>query len=475
MKRFLFPVLYFVIFLLFLYKATTLHDPDFGWHYQMGKLITSTGVVPKLDQFSYTINNFLYVDHEWLTDVFIYKLYGIFGMAGLSILWSIMAVFTLSISIFKINPLKKLSIKFKNIIVIQLSTLLLGCGLVMPQFGIRPQIISWLFLSILLWLLSGWENLKLIKFIIPILFLIWANLHGGFALGLVILGIVLAIKSLKDKKNSLLNLAIFIFSVLVTLVNPYGINLWREIISTFLSASLRGGIEEWKPFWTGLNICYPLIVVFSSILIVRFRKYFSLEYIILFMVLFAMSVNAQINLPFFTIIACSFLISGITLFEKESMKIKFGKERFNKALKFFLVLTVFIFFLSTFFAFRNAGLLSENNFYPKNAISYISNNLPSGEIFSNYNWGGYLIWKLPNKKVFIDGRMAHWLDIMNFQTEIISGKVDYKTVFTKYNIRMVLWPKSDKRGNFIDRIKQNGWHIVYADEISEVLVNTDQY
>lgn len=462
-------VLCLIVFGLFFFKAITFLDPDFGWHYQMGKLIIESGV-PKLDQFSYTMSNFLYIDHEWLTDVFIYKLYGYVGMIGLSVLWSMMALFILGISIFKIIPLKKNNIKSKNITIIQTAAFLLGSGLIMSQFGIRPQVVSWLFLSILLWILSNWEKSKLNRFLTPLLFLIWAKLHGGFALGIVILGVVLAIKSFKDRKTFFPNLVIFIFSVLFTFVNPYGINLWKEVFNTFFSTSLRGKIEEWKPVWTGLNVCYPLIVVFAFVLMVRFKKCFSIEFILLFLILLAMSVSALINLPIFVIVATSFLISGIVLIEKESINIKFGKDRFNKALKFFSGLTIFLFIFSSFFAVRGAIQLSEDNFYPKDAVSYISKNMPSGEIFSNYNWGGYLIWKLPEKKVFVDGRMSHWPGILDYQSQILLGKIDYREVFNKYNIQMVLWPKKDKDDIFVDRIKKDGWKVVYFDTVSQILI-----
>src|SRR3989344_4659607 len=76
-------ILLYVIFFIFLvligFLATykTL-DPDFPWHLKTGQLILERGV-PYQDWYSYTMPRFPWIDHEWLTDIFIYKTYSIFG------------------------------------------------------------------------------------------------------------------------------------------------------------------------------------------------------------------------------------------------------------------------------------------------------------------------------------------------------------------------------------------------------------
>ena len=124
-------------------------------------------------------------------------------------------------------------------------------------------------------------------------------------------------------------------------------------------------------------------------------------------------------------------------------------------------------------------------------------NLPENQIFSEYGWGGYLIWKLPEKKVFIDGRMPSWRwdfqsnkessYVMEEYLNVLSGEVNYKDVFQKYNVDTVLLPvekretffnQLDKKFKkflgrfykkkidfkFIDELKKDGWIKVYSDD-----------
>ena len=73
---------YILIFCLvgifFGFKLVWFLDPDFGWHLRVGELIAKQGI-PRTDPFSFTMPSYLFVDHEWLTNVIIYFGYSLFG------------------------------------------------------------------------------------------------------------------------------------------------------------------------------------------------------------------------------------------------------------------------------------------------------------------------------------------------------------------------------------------------------------
>ncbi|MGD0523485.1 MAG: hypothetical protein ABSA43_02930, partial [Candidatus Microgenomates bacterium] len=87
-------------FLLFSLKGFFTLDPDFGWHLKMGQLITSSGI-PATDPFSYTMANFPFVDHEWLSNIYIYFLYNHIGQLGLALIFGVMATASLVICLPK--------------------------------------------------------------------------------------------------------------------------------------------------------------------------------------------------------------------------------------------------------------------------------------------------------------------------------------------------------------------------------------
>jgi len=114
--------------------------------------------------------------------------------------------------------------------------------------------------------------------------------------------------------------------------------------------------------------------------------------------------------------------------------------------------------------------------------------MPKGQVYSNYEWGGYLDWKFPQKKVFIDGRMASWRQkSSNLESDYIFGennsllrlKIPLNRVFKKYQIDTVLLPQSWLSGGkndttsqiisrFVKELKKNEFIEVYNDDVAIV-------
>src|SRR3989338_5288966 len=165
--------------------------------------------------FIYFLPNYqsYYTGH--LYDIIISFIYAHWGFLGISLVGSI--IFTLAALIF-IELINKKELGFiAYFIFFTLSYYIFG-------LGFRPQIITYLFLFILLWLLES-KN-KILFYYIPILFLFWVNLHIGFFVGLFVLNFFLF------SKNSCIDwfqkLIIIFSSFLTTLINPFGINVYRE-------------------------------------------------------------------------------------------------------------------------------------------------------------------------------------------------------------------------------------------------------
>ena len=112
--------------------------------------------------------------------------------------------------------------------------------------------------------------------------------------------------------------------------------------------------------------------------------------------------------------------------------------------------------------------------YPYEAVIYLKENNMLGNTLNFYGWGGYLVWYLPESKVFIDGRMPSWrengysvfedyvsiaLD-KNKETGLLS---DY---ITQYSIKYALLPWDS---TFVDDLLKLGWEVAYTDNIAVIL------
>ena len=489
LKRFL-PLLIITLWLLFFIKGLISLDPDFGWHIRMGQLILASGI-PAKDPFSYTMPSFPFVDHEWLTNFILYMLYSSIGYVGLSVMFATLALLALLIDL----P--------KKLLQFSLAPLLLSAAIILPFSGIRPQVITWLMLSILLNYLFRPEIWKKVRFFIPIFFTLWANLHGGFAIGIAFLVLNTILSVWQTRKIDLVDLLVTIASIAATLINPYGIRLWGEVWMQISDGSLHFTIAEWVPILFRFDLAYLFLATTSLVLMFKYRSKFSLKEKIFFGLLLIMGLSSQRHVPLWIVVGLSLSVKAIYILSEDVKKYRLGNERFVKVNKFFLIAAFLVFMFQCGWIFISVKKISEDNFYPKQAITFIKDHYFAGELFAPYDFGGYLIWKLPEKKVFVDGRMPSWRYVgpgkessyaYRDYNEILFGKEDFKDFFKKYNITTVLWikPAPQKDSDilkfissfhltllnqifnlqeskiFVQKLENEGWKQLYQDQIAVI-------
>ena len=516
-------VLGFIIYLLilasFVAKGVIALDSDFGWHIQMGKLI-SKGKIPVTDPFSYTMPSFPYIDHEWLTNLFMYRIFSVSGKFSLSLIAGLISVWSLNITMtssphlragFPLkeddisafnsssrlnrgvflnavinNPLSRGVIKKNGVfLLVFYSLLLLGASSILRYSGIRPQIESWLFLAILLKLVMNEKAWGKWKYMIPPLFVLWVNVHASFVAGLAVLILVFTLRFFRTRrfKNELWVIGLSFFA---TLLNPYGIKVWSRVLGEmWLQASdpsLRWAINEWTPAFISLNLPLIVLIPFSFALLWRYRQRLFLEEIGTFMMFFILGMTSIRHVPLWIIVALPLVYLCIVYLYLDIKEVLNAKSKFKKAAKLIFIISLFVFILESFSEVNGARWASEENYYPAKAIEFLKSDLPEENIFSEYTWGGYLIWKLPEKKVFIDGRMPSWKRSGSSSGEseyaledyrnIILGNINYEELFNKYKIHTVVYPRPDevKPGTFnlIKRISKDGWELVYEDQVTVV-------
>ncbi len=489
------------VLIAFFIKGVYFLDPDFGWHIRNGQIFSTSGIF-YTDPYSYTMSTFPVVSHEWLSEVFIFLVYRDLSFVGLSLIFTL--AFFLSIIFLLFVFLKDYKKDFlRKFFLFYVGVFILVASVFLSFFSVRPQVLGWGIWSIFACVLLNERIFKKYKFFLPLLVLIWANIHGSFAVGIVSMSLVFGIRSLRSKKIEWSNILILLTSFLFTFINPFGGALWREVISTFSSRILRANIGEWGSIFVSFNLSILAFLALSIIFIFRYRKKFRLEEIVLFFLLLAQSVTSVKNIPIWAIFSLVIIFKSFYFFERDLPKDRGLTSRLKKSGLFFLSFSSVLFLLNFYLNLGNKFILNENTFYPRDAVLFLKANEPKGNIFSEYGYGGYLIWKYPSKKVFVDGRMAIWnfnpdttqtQNAFNDYLKVISGDLDFEKIFEKYNIDAVLWPKDETRGisltfrmdkllcryvnfdsckilkqkSFVSRLKDKGWREVYSDSVSVI-------
>ena len=238
-----------LILLIFSAAIATPTDADLWGHLAFGRDIVASGQPVQTDVYSFTTDR-QWVNHEWLSEVAFFVAYRIGGPIGL-----------IAFKLFLIGAVLSLVwLHLRRWVDRNTRSILLAAtfvGTFWRTHNVRPQLFSvLLFTMLLLCLRSADSGRRSRLYFVPLIAAVWANVHGGWILGLAVYGLW-AIARLADRdvswRERLLPLAIGIVAVAATLLNPWGPQLWR-----FLSETVRPGradIEEWSSITQ-----YPLVL-----------------------------------------------------------------------------------------------------------------------------------------------------------------------------------------------------------------------
>ncbi len=177
---------------LFVLSARNVTDPDFGWHLRTGEYVVSTLSIPHFDFFSFTASGQTWITHEWLAQVLMYLLYRLGGFGALTLFFALASTLTFGVVYLRCGGL---SSPGRQPYVAAFVVLLAAIGAA-PFWGARPHTISLLLTSLFLFILDryrrerGDRRGRILLWLIPLM-LIWANSHGSFALGPVLIAVYL--------------------------------------------------------------------------------------------------------------------------------------------------------------------------------------------------------------------------------------------------------------------------------------------
>ena len=422
-------------------------DPDFFWHLKTGQWIWQHGALPASDPF--TINALATPDvtqkfkltSYWLADLLFYGLYqafGLFGIIGIRVVYVLVMASSL---IF----LKKRS---RGVMAI-LTVAFLVTFLSENSFE-RPQIFTFCFFALLLFLIEKYrseENNRIYSILIPIVALLWTNMHGGFFLLYIlcawfVLGeIYLSWIQKRPLKNLRGVLVVVSVAVAVSFVNPNVADMFA-VYKEMLSGSSKfvfSFITEYQSLGTMLSkgnysfLFFP-IIFFLALYFFVFDGLKKNAVNIVFLLGFAFfSYTSMRYLTLFGMFCLPFAADGLSRFR--------GKKPYALAfllLAFSLAVTPVEFNNDNYLKLKNSGPVDAR--FPIGAVSYLKQNQLRGHILNEYDWGGYLIWELGDEsKVFIDTRA---MDSALFKDWVfMSAGLNTGKLISKYDFDLAVLPQ----------------------------------
>ncbi|MEW6586359.1 MAG: hypothetical protein AB1442_12210 [Nitrospirota bacterium] len=529
-------LLLLVFFFIFAVFNAKIWDPDLWWHLKTGEYIAQTKEIPSTDPFAFTSLpkdpihpeskriKFI-LSQYWIAQLIFYWVYKMFSLQG--IIYMRALILTLLMLLLYKGIRREGSGFFQALI------FLFPAVVIFFNFtGERPQLFSFLFTFLLVFLLEGFRraaktnrdsvetDTSLNKsqrvsglsylFPIPLIVLLWSNMHGGVILGIIlILGYAVCetVKYLTKKLGEPLPYRSFAYLIaasvaatLLSLVNPNGYNVVPFLIELNKSQYMTSIVEAKSPlvfiqygyYTQELYVFFFLLIAGFLTLLINIKRA-DLTDAVIFSGLAALSLSAARIIPFFTPVAVLILArywtrnvqtwkssTLVARIRERTAKIRsIAGSAFSESL-LAAGCSVLIIVMLNNGAYFQSGVRKGR--YPEGAVKFLKENKIHGNMYNPYVWGGYMLWSLyPEYKVFIDGRGL--IEEVFFQSDKImgasslqfAGAPEWKAILDAYKVTFIVtFSVADFTGKLVPLIPalyyDPEWHLVYMDNYSLIFV-----
>jgi hypothetical protein len=439
---------------------------DLGWHLAAGNLIKDRGNIPFQDPWSFTLEDRQWYNLSWLWDVIASVLFQYAGFSGL--IFSVVACGAVIVGYLASTCLSS------GASVIAVCISVFSACLLYPSFATPPNIYlaaSPNTATMLFCVIFYAECLKRTRcFLLPVMMALWANLHGGFLLGFLIVGIFCCAALLR---RDWANFKIYSFAGLgcfiAIFINPFGWHIYDGLAAT-LGHFVQASITEWQSYYQNITvpgneaasipgILYILLFIGFEL---RFRgsRAIPLESRLLSWLFLFLGLYQFRYMSFFFI----FSTVPLALHIDRLLRGRLNNFQVQKSLLAAGIVGACALPL-TFVQIKPALALPE--MLSEQDARYLQTHFSHARLLNNWNVGGLLIFRTRGVvPVFVDGRgaTAYPDTLLRDYFKLAEWEIDeaaWDTVLKKYQIDTVLWVKAHERlRRFL--VDNRGWKEQYA-------------
>jgi hypothetical protein len=485
-------VFFVVLVMIFLSAARTPVDTDMWWHLRAGETTWTQGRPLLHDLFSFTRLGQPWINHSWLSQVGMYLLFDWGGYLAIGLFVALLATGMIALVFLQQD----------GPALLRALLLVLITAVVAVVWTPRPQTTS-LFLFALtgyVLYLYKWRQRDHIWILVP-LFILWSNLHGGYPLGLLSIGAIVAGEILNHalgyqshyvlswrrvRKLALMG----VLCALVVAVNPNGVDAWLIPFQTVSVGALQNYVSEWaSPDFHEL-VQQPLLwLVFALLGAIGLSRQRLDGSDLAGLVIFGMlAFIARRNYGPFALVAAPVLSRHLWILindlklrwhtktheairevpegkvalegKSEQVRIPSWKKGVNLGLVALLsLIAIGKLYFVTHPAFVDPYLRTA---YPVDAASWMQAQGLEKNVFNEYAWGGYMVWFLRQTPVFVDGRTDLFGDeIIGEWITVVQGGEGWETTLEHWQVDIALL---DPGRPVVPLLIETGWEVLYRDD-----------
>ena len=442
-------------------------DGDPCLHRRIGDWMIEHREVLHRDQFSHTRPDALLISKEWLSEV-------VYSAAGRVAGWNGFVVLAAALIATTLWLLLRQLLAEGDEMLLSTGLVFLAAMTCSTHWIARPHLVTHLLTVVFGWQLRQFEvgkisGKRLLLMLTPLMCL-WTNLHGAFFTGFVLIGIYLVGTCSRTFGWVMLT------CLAASLINPNGWRLHEQVLQFLRTPELAGMANEFRSpnFHSGgtRGFVLELLVLGGMLLVVRPKL--SHTEILLLGIWGYFALHSVRNVPIFALVATPILARHWNAYLQSQdaqlyRRLSTRATELQRSADGRMLAVVLVAAILAGTHFLKTELLPSR--FPVAAVNWLKTNetMVTGEMFNDYGWGGYLMWELPGRKVFTDGRNDFYgKELVDEFNTVDDTKPGWEAVFDKYRVGWTILPVNHSLNALL--AMKPGWQREYGDDVAVIYV-----
>ena len=452
----------------------SLSSVDLTYHLRAGRVILEAGAIPTTDTWTFSAAGLPWFDQQWGAQVLLALIERIGGWSGLVLVRAVLIGWIFG-AMYLIGRRRGLS--ERNAAVLALGAFIVAA----VALALRPQLLGMAIFAGVLLIVTERRRHPRALWLIPVIVAVWANVHGSFFLGPLVLGVAW----LEDRHDRVAGadrtLLVAVASAAAACLTPFGPSVWAYAVGLSTNPEVTKRITEWQP--TSLRDV-PGILFFLSVLAVvmlvarrgRTIPWPTLTWLAPFFLVGTYAIRGVAWWPLGALPAVAAIIAPDEARVAERPLQPAGLRRLNLVVAAVLIVAG----LALLPVWRpiDPGLRAPvgvvGNAPPGITAALRGLAVPGDRLFNPQPWGSWFEYALPELPVVLDSRIELFpAEVWETFEATVAGKAGWERHLAEWDVTLIVTAPEDREG-FESRLLQAGWTVAYRDEDGALLVRADR-
>ncbi len=447
--------------------ATGLSTVDLAYHVRAGSEFLDTGRIPLADTFTFTAAGESWLNQQWLSQILLAGTFRLAGWEGLALLRAVLVGITFA---GILRACRSAGTGPRTAALLTLAAFVVS----LVALALRPQLFAMALFALALVLVverhrhPGW------LWGLPVLGLLWTNLHGSFVLLPVLIGAAWLEDVGANGPAARRLVRVGLLTVAATLVNPFGLGVWQYAIGLTTNPSVTSRISEWQP--PSIRSVLGVLFYGSALGVAAFLArrpgrvpWPTLLWLAFLFVLGAMAARGVAWWPLGAAVAVAGLLGPGSAPDRPRERANVVNSALAGALLVAVVAALPWWRPPSAVTGRDGLLL----YAPADlTVALRSIAGPSDRIFNPQAWGSWFELAVPAAPVFVDSRIELFdTSVWDDYTAVTDGREGWREVLSKRAVTIVVID-SRRDPDLADRLSRDTtWTRIYHDGDGVILVH----